>query len=120
MQLFTSFYGAGKLAGKLMHLRSRKQQDRIGQEGRLIVEGAAHASEYQLLVGTANFAGEALDILSFQIGIIGVKYFVQAEALFVGIPLVAQNFYSPLAVVRYIDAILAQQPGDLPVLPALG
>ncbi|OPZ85258.1 MAG: hypothetical protein BWY76_01488 [bacterium ADurb.Bin429] len=57
----------------------------IGEEQRLIMEGAAHAAEDQFLSAGAYLRQDALAILSFGIIIVVRDDLVQQDALFVGV-----------------------------------
>ncbi len=108
LQHLAAASGLVECVGQFGHTRVGEEQSGVGKEGALIVKSATHTAKNELLSLCADFGGNALDIVAFDISIIGSKDFIQAQSLVVGIDIAGQHFAGGSAVIGEIEAVLPE------------
>ena len=114
--------GGGRpgLPGQRLPGRRRRQAHGVGEERALVVEGAAHAAEDQLLSRGPGLAGEAADVLRLDLAVVVAQHAVEQQALGVHVGVAVEDLAGGPAVVGQVETILAEEPGDPPVAAVRG
>ena len=81
------------------------------------MEGAAHAAKDELLPRLPHLGGNAGHIAPLQIAVVVAQDIVEPPAFLVGVLVAVEDVERFAAVVGQVDAILAEEPGYLPVAP---